>query len=53
MKNADVIVGIDIGSSKIATLIGRLDEDVINILGVSESVSKGVKKGQIVNIEEA
>jgi len=53
MKNADVVVGIDIGSSKIATLIGRVDEDVINILGVSESPSKGVKKGQIVNIEEA
>ncbi|MDO8269253.1 MAG: cell division protein FtsA [Candidatus Levybacteria bacterium] len=53
MKNADIVVGIDIGSSKIATLIGRIDEDIINILGVSESLSKGVKKGQIVNIEEA
>lgn len=53
MKNADIVVGIDIGSSKIATLIGRLDEDVINVLGVSESLSRGVKKGQIVNIEEA
>lgn len=53
MKNADIVVGIDIGSSKIATLIGRIDDDVINILGVSESASKGVKKGQIVNIEEA
>lgn len=53
MKNADIVVGIDIGSSKVATLIGRVDEDIINILGVSESASKGVKKGQIVNIEEA
>lgn len=53
MKNADIVVGIDIGSSKIATLIARVDEDLVNILGVSEVVSKGVKKGQIVNIEEA
>lgn len=53
MKNTDIVVGIDIGSSKIATIIGRIDEEVINILGVSESVSKGVRKGQIVNIEEA
>lgn len=53
MKNADIVVGIDIGSSKIATLIARVDEDVVNVLGVSESPSKGVKKGQIVNIEEA
>lgn len=53
MKNVDIVVGIDIGSSKVAALIGRLDEDVINILGVSEVPSKGVRKGQIVNIEEA
>lgn len=53
MKNIDVVVGIDIGSSKVATLIARVDEDTINVLGVSETPSKGVKKGQIVNIEEA
>jgi cell division protein FtsA len=53
MKNSDIVVGIDIGSSKIATLIGRLDEDTVNILGVSEVSSKGVRRGQIVNIEEA
>ncbi len=53
MKNADIVVGIDIGSSKIATLIARVDDDIVNVLGVSESPSKGVKKGQIVNIEEA
>lgn len=53
MKNADIVVGIDIGSSKVAALIGRIDEDIINILGVSEVPSKGVRKGQIVNIEEA
>ena len=53
MKNADIVVGVDIGSSKIASLIGRIDDDIINILGVSEVASKGVRKGQIVNIEEA
>jgi len=53
MKNVDIVVGIDIGSSKVAALIGRIDEDIINILGVSEVPSKGVRKGQIVNIEEA
>lgn len=53
MKNVDIVVGIDIGSSKIATIIGRVDEEVINVLGVSEVPSKGVRKGQIVNIEEA
>lgn len=53
MKNTDIVVGIDIGSSKVSTLIARVDEDLVNVLGVSEVPSKGVKKGQIVNIEEA
>lgn len=53
MKNTDIVVGIDIGSSKVATLIARVEDEITNVLGVSESASKGVKKGQIVNIEEA
>jgi len=53
MKTSDVVVGVDIGSSKIAVVIGRVEDEVINILGVSEIPSKGIKKGQIVNIDEA
>lgn len=53
MKSSDVVVGVDIGSSKIATVIGRVEDETINILGVSEVPSKGIKKGQIVNIDEA
>ncbi len=53
MKDAPIVVGVDIGSSKVATLIGQIQEDVINILGVSEVPAKGIRKGQIVDIEEA
>lgn len=53
MKDNNIVVGVDIGSSKIATVIGQLQEETINILGVSESASKGIRKGQIVDIEEA
>lgn len=53
MANSQIVVGVDIGSSKIATLIGKIEEESINILGVSEIVSKGIRKGQIVDIEEA
>lgn len=53
MKDFDVIVGVDIGTSKIATIIAQVSEDVVNILGVSEVASKGIRKGQIVDIEEA
>lgn len=52
MTDGRIIVGIDIGTSKIATIIAKVD-DAINVLGVSETKSAGIKKGQIVDIEEA
>lgn len=52
MNEGKVVVGVDIGSSKIITIITKVDE-VVNVLGVSEVASTGIKKGQIVNIEEA
>ncbi len=54
MADNKVLVGIDIGTSKIITVIAKVsDEGVLNILGVSEVRSQGIKKGQIVDIEEA
>lgn len=54
MAKDKIICAIDIGSSKIATLIASLGEDgKINLIGVSAVSSKGVKKGQIIDIEEA
>lgn len=54
MAKDKVICGIDVGSSKIATLIASLGEDGrISLIGVAATLSKGVKKGQIVDIEEA
>jgi cell division protein FtsA len=53
MKDSNIVVGVDIGSSKIATLIGQVQEDDINDLGVSEELSRGIRRGQIVDIEEA
>ncbi|EKD90216.1 MAG: hypothetical protein ACD_31C00096G0003, partial [uncultured bacterium] len=54
MAKDKVICGIDIGSSKIATLIASIDEDGrINLIGVSATPSKGVRKNQVVDIEDA
>lgn len=54
MTEGKIVVGIDIGTSKIVTLIARIDDaGSINILGVSENPAAGIKKGQIVDIEEA
>jgi cell division protein FtsA len=52
MSEGKIVVGIDIGTSKIVTLIAKINED-INVLGVSETPASGVKKGQIVDIDEA
>ncbi len=54
MARDKTISSIDIGSSKITTLIASMgDEDTVNVLGVSTVSSKGLRKGQVVNIEEA
>ncbi len=54
MPKDKIICGIDVGSSKIATLISSISEDGrMNLIGVSATPSKGVKKGQIVDIEAA
>lgn len=53
-KNKTLAV-IDVGSSKIATIIGQISEsgEKINVVGASSVPSFGIRKGQIVNIEEA
>lgn len=55
MAKTRVIAGIDIGSSKVATLIAQYneEEEKVTIVGVSSVPSKGIRKGQIVDIEEA
>lgn len=53
MTDGKIVVGVDIGTSKIVSIIAKVDEENVNVLGVSETRSSGVKKGQIVDIEEA
>jgi cell division protein FtsA len=50
--NKDLIVGLDIGTSKIVTLVAEVTpEGSINILGMGSAPSRGLKKGVVVNIE--
>lgn len=50
-----IIAGIDIGSSKFTTIVAKTssEDERVNIIGASSVPSVGVRKGQIVNIEEA
>lgn len=54
MTKDKVIVGIDIGSTKISTVIATLEEEQdINIIGAAAAMAKGLRKGQVVDIDEA
>jgi len=48
----NLIVGLDIGTSKVVAIVGELnDGDAIDIIGIGSHPSKGLKKGVVVNIE--
>ncbi len=48
------VVGIDVGTTKICTLIGEVDdENRLCIVGVGVAPSHGLSKGVVVNVEEA
>ena len=49
---SEIIVGLDIGTTKIACIVGRKNEfDKIEILGYGKTESIGVKRGVVANIE--
>ena len=54
MNKQKIIAGIDVGSSKITTIIGSTtEEEEVKIIGVASVPSRGMRKGQIVDIQEA
>ncbi len=54
MKASEIIVGLDIGTTKIAVIVGQRDElGKIKILGHGKSDSIGVRRGSVVNIDKA
>jgi cell division protein FtsA len=53
-KKADknLIVGLDIGTSKVVAIVGEIKaDDEIEIIGIGSHPSRGLKKGVVVNIE--
>lgn len=48
----NLIVGLDIGTSKVAAIVGELTNDGnIEIIGIGSTPSRGLKKGVVVNLE--
>jgi len=53
-QKEDFVAAIDIGTTKIVAIVGKRKENgKIEILGISKTASKGVKRGVVLNIEEA
>ncbi|WP_372758974.1 cell division protein FtsA, partial [Litorivivens sp.] len=47
-----MIVGLDIGTSKVVAIVGSINDDgVLEIVGIGSHPSRGMKKGVVVNIE--
>ena len=54
MAKDKVVVGIDVGSSKVTTIIATIADDLTpNVIGIASVPSRGLRKGQVVDIEEA
>jgi cell division protein FtsA len=48
----NLIVGLDIGTSKVAAIVGEITSDGnIEIIGIGSTPSRGLKKGVVVNLE--
>lgn len=53
MSNSDIVVGLDIGTTKIVCMVGRRNEyGKIEILGMGKSESVGVTRGVVSNIDK-
>ena len=49
--HANLVVGLDIGTSKICAVTAELTDRGVNILGIGESPSKGLRKGMVINMD--
>ncbi len=52
MASSELIVGLDIGTTKICAVVGEQTDDGINIIGIGTSPSTGLHKGVVVNIDQ-
>ncbi len=52
MNSNEIYVSLDIGTSSVKVIIGEMVNDTLNIIGVGNIKSTGLKKGSIVDIDE-
>jgi cell division protein FtsA len=49
---SDIIVGLDIGTTKICAVVGEMVHDAVEIIGLGSHPSEGLRKGVVINIEK-
>lgn len=50
-KQNEILVGLDIGTTKIACIIGEMTEHGVDIIGIGSHPSTGLRKGVVINID--
>ena len=50
-KREAVVVGLDIGTTKICAVVGQINDGQVDIIGLGTYPSKGLRKGVVVNID--
>lgn len=55
MQHSKIVCGIDIGTSKVTTIVGQYFEieDRFNVVAVASNPAQGFRKGQIINLDQA
>jgi cell division protein FtsA len=52
MAKSDLVVGLDIGTTKICAVVGELTSEGVDVVGIGTAPSTGLRKGVVVNIEQ-
>lgn len=50
-RKDNLVVGLDIGTTKVCAIVGEVTHDGIDIIGIGTHPSRGLRKGVVVNIE--
>ncbi len=50
-RKSELLVGLDIGTSKVAAVVGDLHDGTLSVVGVGAVPSEGLRKGVVVNVE--
>ncbi len=50
---AEIIFGLDIGTTKVCALVGEVREQQLQIIGLGVEPSRGMRKGMVVDVQEA